>query len=58
MERIFWMARNERTTCKELIEPALESVGWEWQEQLRIGPGRVNITGESMYDVSMEEFSS
>ena len=46
-------ARNERTTCKELIEPALAHAGWDWEEQLRIGPGRVNLTGdtpESMYD--------
>ena len=46
-------ARNERTTCKELIEPALDNAGWDWEEQLRIGPGRVNLTGdtpESMYD--------
>ena len=28
------MARNERTTCKELIEPALTQAGWEWKEQL------------------------
>lgn len=48
------MSRNERTTCKELIEPALASVGWSWVEQLRIGRGRVNITGESMYDSSQE----
>jgi len=46
------MPRNERTTCKELIEPALTNAGWEWEEQLRIGPGRVNITGESMYDAT------
>lgn len=46
------MPRNERVTCKELIEPALAHVGWTWEEQLRIGPGRVNITGESMYDNS------
>jgi len=44
------MARNERLTCKELIEPRLEALGWAWQEQLRIGPGRVNLTGEAMYD--------
>jgi len=44
------MVRNERATCKELIEPALARTGWDWEEQLRIGPGRVNITGESMYD--------
>lgn len=46
-------ARNERTTCKELIEPALARAGWDWEEQVRIGPGRVNLTGdspESMYD--------
>ena len=47
------MERNERATCKELIEPALARAGWDWEEQLRIGPGRVNLTGdspESMYD--------
>ncbi|MES1976822.1 MAG: DEAD/DEAH box helicase family protein [Pseudomonadota bacterium] len=44
------MARNERLTCKELIEPRLAALGWAWQEQLRIGPGRVNLTGEAMYD--------
>lgn len=44
------MARNERLTCKELIEPRLAALGWTWQEQLRIGPGRVNLTGEAMYD--------
>lgn len=44
------MARNERQTCKELIEPSLTALGWSWQEQLRIGPGRVNITGDAMYD--------
>lgn len=46
------MARNERLTCKELIEPRLAALGWSWQEQLRIGPGRVNLTGETMYDES------
>ena len=44
------MPRNERQTCNELIEPALEAKGWSWQVQVRIGPGRVNIAGESMYD--------
>lgn len=46
------MARNERLTCKELIEPRLTAIGWSWQEQLRIGPGRVNLTGDAMYDES------
>lgn len=44
------MARNERQTSKELIEPQLAALGWTWEEQLRIGPGRVNLAGESMYD--------
>lgn len=44
------MARNERQTCKDLIEPSLARLGWSWQEQLRIGPGRVNLTGDAMYD--------
>ena len=46
------MARNERQTCKDLIEPRLAALGWAWQEQLRIGPGRVNLTGDAMYDES------
>jgi type I restriction enzyme, R subunit len=46
------MSRNEQLTCRELIEPALKRVGWDWEAQLRIGPGRVNITGENMYDAS------
>ncbi len=46
------MARNERTTCREVIEPLLSEAGWDWNEQLRIGPGRVNISGDSMYDES------
>jgi type I restriction enzyme, R subunit len=44
------MARNERQTCEDLIEPRLAGLGWSWQEQLRIGSGRVNLTGGSMYD--------
>lgn len=47
------MARNERTTCKELIEPVLIEKGWDLEKQLRIGPGRVQLTGDaadSMYD--------
>ena len=51
------MPRNERATCKELIEPALAQLGWDWEEQLRIGPGRVNLTGDSpdsMYDETQQ----
>ncbi|MBF0400289.1 MAG: DEAD/DEAH box helicase family protein [Magnetococcales bacterium] len=44
------MVRNEKITCRELIEPALKKAGWSWNAQVTIGPGRVNITGESMYD--------
>lgn len=46
------MPRNERETCRELIEPALRQAGWDYDEQLRIGPGRVNLSGENMYDPS------
>lgn len=46
------MSRNESTTRKELIEPALTSAGWAWTSDVQIGPGRVNITGDSMYDES------
>ena len=46
------MARNERATCKELIEPALKAAGWSWDREVMIGPGRVNLGGESMYDGS------
>lgn len=42
--------RNERLTCKELIEPDLRQAGWQWDSEVEIGPGRVNIVGESMYD--------
>lgn len=48
------MSRNEGNTCRELIEPALEKVGWEWDREVVIGPGRVNLTGESMYDSSQQ----
>lgn len=46
------MSRNEKQTCRELIEPALKEAGWEWDAQVEIGPGRVNLTGSSMYDES------
>ena len=48
------MSRDEDRTCRELIEPALERAGWEWDRQVVIGPGRVNLTGESMYDSSQQ----
>jgi len=44
------MNRNEQQTCRELIEPALKNAGWQYERQVVIGPGRVNIAGESMYD--------
>lgn len=46
------MSRNEKLTCRELIEPALKGAGWDWDSQVEIGPGRVNLTGASMYDDS------
>jgi len=42
------MSRNESQTCRELIEPALKLAGWSWERQVFIGPGRVNLVGESM----------
>jgi type I restriction enzyme R subunit len=41
---------NESETCRQLIEPALQAAGWSWDRHLRLGPGRVNISGGSMYD--------
>ena len=46
------MSRNETQTCRELIEPAIRDAGWSWDAQVMIGPGRVNLTGEAMYDPS------
>lgn len=44
--------RNESQTNRELIEPALTKAGWSWDAQVEIGPGRVNLTGSTMYDGS------
>ena len=46
------MSRNEMQTCREVIEPALRAAGWSFDRQLELGPGRVNISGGSMYDES------
>lgn len=46
------MARNEKQTCIDLIEPALKAAGWKWDSSVMIGPGRVNIAGGTMYDES------
>src|SRR4051794_34519429 len=48
------MPRNERQTRKDVIEPALQAAGWSWDPDLLIGPGRVNITGEAMYDETQQ----
>jgi type I restriction enzyme R subunit len=45
---------NESETCRQLIEPAIQAAGWVWDRQLRLGPGRVNISGGSMYDANQE----
>lgn len=44
------MSRDERTTCRELIEPALLAAGWTFDTQVVIGPGRVSLSGNQMYD--------
>lgn len=48
------MPRNEQQTRKDLIEPALGAVGWHREREVLIGPGRVNLTGEQMYDESQK----
>src|SRR5437879_5794280 len=48
------MSRNERQTCKDLIEPALRGAGWTFDDNVEIGRGRVNLTGPSMYDESQK----
>ena len=48
------MSRNEATTCREVIEPALSAAGWQFDRNVVIGPGRVNLTGERMYDESQK----
>jgi len=47
------MPLNERETRQQLIDPKLATAGWEIEHELRIGPGRVNFSGDSadsMYD--------
>lgn len=44
------MPRNEYQTCREIIEPALQQAGWGFDTEVEIGPGRVNLSGEQMYD--------
>ncbi len=47
------MPLNERETRQQLIDPKLATAGWEIERELRIGPGRVNFSGDSadsMYD--------
>lgn len=48
------MSRKESDTCRHLIEPALLQAGWAFDPQVVIGPGRVNISGERMYDESQK----
>ena len=48
------MIRNEDQTCREVIEPELEAAGWSWDREVVIGPGRVNLSGERMYDAHQE----
>lgn len=48
------MSRNEASTCREVIEPALSAAGWQFDRNVVIGPGRVNLTGERMYDESQK----
>lgn len=44
------MPRNEYQTCREVIEPALVNAGWKFDREVELGPGRINLSGEQMYD--------
>lgn len=44
------MTRKEKETRLELIDPVLKDAGWAWDEEVLIGPGRVNLSGDRMYD--------
>src|SRR5207245_5472812 len=46
------VSANEKQICQGVIEPALKEAGWDWDAQVEIGPGRVNLSGASMYDDS------
>lgn len=47
------MNRNEADTRRELIDPALQRVGWSWDAEYVIAPGRVNLTGDKRYEPSL-----
>lgn len=47
------MNRNEADTRRELIDPALQRVGWSWDAEYTISPGRVNLTGDKRYEPSL-----
>ena len=38
----------------EAIETALRDAGWEFDTEVLIGPGRVSLAGQSMYEESQE----
>lgn len=44
------MARNERLTSKEAIDPALSAAGWRSLALLRITPREVSLTGDTLSD--------
>ena len=44
------MSRNEAQTRTDLIDPVLTDAGWSWDAEVLIGPGRVNLSGDRMYD--------
>ena len=48
------MSKSEAQVRKEIIDPALQAARWQYDEEVVIGPGRVTLSGESMYDLSQE----
>ncbi|MDC0259211.1 hypothetical protein OAK43_03150 [Verrucomicrobiales bacterium] len=35
------MSRNEKQTCNDLINPALDTAGWKWDREVLIGTCRL-----------------
>ena len=48
------MSRSELQVRTDIIDPELRNAGWDYDCEVLIGPGRVSLSGESMYEESQE----
>lgn len=48
------MSKSEAQVRKEIVDPALQAAEWQYDTEVVIGPGRVTLSGESMYDLSQQ----